>query len=86
MKLGNIYTASQIAAITGFSISTIYEKIAKLKLAPEITKQRVNYYNERGLKMIIVALKTAQKEKSFTKYYPMKTIETFYIYESKINT
>lgn len=85
MKLENIYTANQISAITGFSLWTIYDKIAKLKLAPENTKQRVQYYDEKSFNILLKALKHSPKEKSFTKFYPMKTTETFYIYESKMN-
>ncbi len=86
MKQNNIYTVKQISAITGFSLSTIYEKIIKLKLHPETTKYRVNYYNEKQFSMILMALETSPKEKSFTKFYPIKTTETFHIYESKMNT
>lgn len=85
MKGINLYSVNQIAAITGYSISTVYEKIKSLQIAPKITIQRINYYDDEAFKLICVALETAQKEKSFTKYYPMKTTETFYIYESKMN-
>lgn len=86
MKHNNIYSVNQIANITGFSISTIYDKIARLKLAPEITKQRVHYYDEESFNILLKALEHSPKEKSFTKFYPMKTTETFHIYESKMNT
>lgn len=85
MKGINLYSVNQIAAITGFSLSTVYEKIKSLQIAPEITMQRINFYDDEAFKLICVALETTPKEKSFTKYYPMKTTETFYIYESKLN-
>ena len=85
MKQGNIYTVNQMASITGFSTWTIYDKITKLKLVPEITKQKVNYYDEVSFNILLKALEHSPKEKSFTKYYPMKTTETFHIYESKMN-
>ena len=85
MKKPRLYEAKHIVAITGFSLSTVYEKIKSLKIAPEITRYRINFYDDESFKLICVALETAPKEKSFTKYYPMKTTETFYIYESKLN-
>lgn len=85
MKSTNTYTVKQIAAITGFSSVTVYDKIRTLRLSPESTKKGLNYYNENSFRLIIKLFETSQKEKSFTKYYPMKTIETYYIYESKMN-
>lgn len=85
MKHNNLYTANQIAAITGFSITTIYDKINSLKLHPVKTNRKLNYYDEKAFDLIFKLLQTAPKEKSFTKYYPIKIEETFYIYESKIN-
>jgi hypothetical protein len=86
MKKPILYTASQIAAITGFALTTIYEKIKVLKISPEITRLRLNYYNDVDFTLICVALSTAQKEKQITMYYPMKTTETFHIYQSKLNS
>jgi len=85
VKSGNLYTASQIANITGYSLSCIYDKISRLKLAPEYTKYRLSYYDDNCLNLILKSLENAPKEKQFTKFYPMKTTETFYIYESKMN-
>lgn len=85
MKSTNTYTVKQIAAVTGFSLVTVYSKIRILKLSPESTKKGLNYYNEKSFNLIIKSLEMVQKEKYITKYYPMKTIETYYIYESKMN-
>jgi len=85
MKSSNTYTVKQIAAITGFSSVTVYDKIRTLKLSPESTKKGLNYYNERSFNLIIKSLEMIQKGKYIVKYYPVKTIETFYIYESKMN-
>ena len=85
MKSENLYNPKQIANITGYSLSSIYFVINKLKLAPEYTKYRLSYYDDNCLNLILKALENAPREKVFTKFYPMKTIETFYIYESKMN-
>jgi len=85
MKHSNLYTVKQISAITGFSIATIYDKITRLNLSPEITNKGLSYFDEKSFNFIIKALEIAPKEKSFTKFYPIKTTETFYIYESKMN-
>lgn len=74
-----------MACISGFSINTIYDKLRILGLSPEFTKSGLNYYNDNTFNMVLKALENAPKEKSFTKFYPIKTIETFYIYESKMN-
>ena len=85
MKTGNLYNPKQIANITGYSLSCIYFVINKLKLAPEYTRYRVSHYDDDCLNLIIKSLENAPREKVFTKFYPIKTIETFYIYESKMN-
>lgn len=85
MKSSILYTAEQMAKITGFSVDTIYRNIKELNIVSKVKKNRLFYYNNLSFELICVALSTAKKEKSFTKYYPVKSHEVFYIYESKLN-
>jgi len=85
MKSPNTYTSRQIAAITGVSVNTVYNRLLRLSLSPEYTRYNINYYSENTFNLVVKSLDVTRKEKTFIKYYPIKTTETFYIYESKMN-
>ena len=66
-------STKEIAFELGISISSFYRLVDKKRIRPYQIIKGVNFYHKR------------QFVKEIIKYYPIKTIETFYIYESKIN-
>ena len=83
MKATIDFTKKQMSDITGYSITTITEKIKILGIKPNDHRKRTYFYSDLDFKKIVFALQINQKQ--ITKYYPIKTTETFFIYESKIN-
>lgn len=75
-----MYTVDQIALEIGCAKHSVYNKISKLGITRSAKDRLINLYTEEQLHKIRC---------SFTeniKYYPLKTTETFYIYESRLNT
>lgn len=75
-----MYTVDQIALEIGYAKQSVYNKISKLGITRLAKDGLINLYTEEQLEKI---------RYSFTeniKYYPLKTTETFYIYESRLNT
>ena len=68
------FTAKETAKKLSLSLSAFYSRIYRSGILPVKVIKGVNYYY------------LSQFEKVVEKYYPMKTTETFYIYESKMNT
>lgn len=78
-------TIKQICAIIGFAESTIRERIKSIGFNPEFKRNGINYYNTKIIDLIIKSIEIRKETKPIQLYYPIKTIETFYIYESKMN-
>ena len=68
-----IYSSHEMAKILNIELNTFYKKCSILKIKPIKTEKNINFYIMR------------QFEKQIIKFYPVKMIETFYIYESKLN-
>ena len=77
-----LFTVEKMASITGYNVFMIIENLKNLQLSPEITKFGVNHYSEKSFRVVFDYI----EENTFVKYYPMKTTETFFIYESKLNS
>ena len=69
----HLYLSYEMAKILKIELSTFYKRCCSEKIRPIKTEKNINFY-------II-----GQFEKETQKFYPLKTIETFYIYESKLN-
>ena len=67
------FSSTEMAKILKIELSTFYKKCCIEKIIPIKKERLTNFYIKE------------QFEKEIEKYYPMKTIETFYIYESKMN-
>ena len=65
------------------SKKVIYNHIHNIGLLPSKCLGGINYY---GYWRVEIIRKSVLKENNQIKYYPLKTTETFHIYESKMNT
>ena len=75
-------TVKEIAFDLKVSVETVYKHIHLRKVMPSKIVSGVSFYNKwREL----VIKKSVSKIIEVVKYYPIKTTETFYIYESKMN-
>jgi len=72
-----MYTTDDIAQELNIKRRAVNSKIRKLNLIPVNIQGRRMYSSKQ--------LDTIKSKEAIVKYYPMKTIETFYIYESKMN-
>lgn len=77
-----MYTVIEISEYLDKSVSQIYNTVHQLKIQPDKCIKRINHYNTENLFKIKEWLARIPEN---IKYYPLKTTETFYIYESKIN-
>ncbi|HAT76244.1 MAG TPA: hypothetical protein DCS19_05220 [Flavobacterium sp.] len=82
MKANIDFTKKQMSDITGYSIAAINYKISLLDIKPNRVFKGISYYSDADFKKISVALEVQKKAPI---YYPIKTTEIFYIYESKMN-
>lgn len=76
-----LYNCSEIAYLLGISKKSVYNKISTLKI------KCVKYENRKSLYSYdnVLQMKSNQRTAEIEKYYPIKTTESFYIYESKMN-
>jgi len=72
-----MYTTDDIAQELNIKRRAANSKIRKLNLIP-VNIQGRRMYSSKQLDII-------KSKEAIVKYYPMKTTETFYIYESKMN-
>lgn len=76
LKQTELYTTKEVSQILGISIRTVYERIQRKLIKPIKLIGTKNYYSksqfEKNVETVVV-------------YYPLKTTETFYIYESAMN-
>lgn len=80
------YSVVKIAEQLGTTASAIYQNISKLQLKKEITLNRKGYYSLESLLYIKNYRDSHSKKIEIEiRYYPLKTTEQFYIYESKMN-
>jgi UDP-glucose 6-dehydrogenase len=87
MKTTNeILTVKQIAAIIGYTDTTIRERIKKIGFSPEFTRKGISYYSYKIIDIIIKSIEIKKKTEPIQLYYPVYIQEQFYIYESKMNT
>ena len=70
----------QVREALNVNNDTLTKRLKLLRMNPKKVIKGVNYYSPRQIQ----ALKK-NKENDF-KFYPLKSIETFHIYESKINS
>lgn len=84
-----LYTSKEVSELLSISKRTVSRRCSILKLGHTGRKFR---FDETDFNLIknykrINATKPIKNTSSKVfKYYPVKTIETFYIYESKLNT
>jgi hypothetical protein len=72
----------EISINTNSCVKTVYEHVRKLKIKPyKRTFKGMEFNNEQYQIIKNSILKTTE----VIKYYPIKTTETYYIYESKMN-
>jgi len=71
-------TTDDIAQELNIKRRAVNSKIRKLNLIP-VNIQGRRMYSSKQLDII-------KSKEDIVKYYPMKTTETFYIYESKMNS
>lgn len=77
-----LHTTQKIADFLGVDIRKVYNTISETKMMRYSCINGINYFTDlqlNALKDII------WKREIEIVYYPLKTTETFYIYESKIN-
>ena len=72
-----LYQVSEIAELTKLSFSAVYERIRKLNIKHVKIKDKNRVYNYDQVMQI--------KGNNIIKYYPIKTHDTYYIYQSKMN-
>ena len=77
-----LYTCLEISDLLGISIKAVYNKIASLHIKCVKYKDRHSLYAYND----VLKMKSKQRTIPIDKYYPMKTIETYYIFQSKLNT
>lgn len=77
-----MYTIIEISELLDVTVNVVYNAIHKLGIIRFMCKNRINYYNKNQVDSISDLVKLSSK---IVKYYPLKTTETFYVYESKIN-
>lgn len=71
-----LYSTEQIAEILKKPTSTIYSQIQRQCIKSVKRIKTTKYY---------ALVQFQRKKEAVVMYYPLKTTETFYIYESKIN-
>lgn len=78
------FTRKQIALELNLSKSALKTRIDNRGIKPHKIKDGKYLYNRKQIEYIIQA-KIPERTILIEKYYPLKTTETFYIYESKMN-
>jgi excisionase family DNA binding protein len=76
-----LYTVREIAVMLNVGHQTIYNCINNNSIKHVRFKNNARLFDEESVNKIV---QSVQKTDTI-KYYPLKTTETFYIYESKIN-
>jgi len=71
-----LYSTEQIAEILKKPTSTIYS---------QIQRQGIKYVKRIKNTKYYALVQFQRKKEAVIMYYPLKTTETFYIYQSKIN-
>ena len=82
-EVENMYDLISISKILGISLKSTRNKISVLGIKKTRTFNRNSFYT---IEQVLEMKNKDVKSKAIIKYYPLKTIETFYIYESKMNT
>lgn len=75
----NLFSTHKIAEILDMNIQVVYYRISMLKIQPITVDSGIKLYSWDDLLKISCYLKES------IMFYPLKTTETFCIYESKIN-
>ena len=78
------FTRKEIATELKLSKSALKTRIDNRGIKPHKIKDGKYFYNRKQIQDIMQA-KIPEKTIIIEKYYPLKTTETFYIYESKMN-
>ena len=68
-----LYSTKEMCLLLNIKLTSFYQLRFEKNIQPIKTVKNFKYYYRE------------QFEKEIFRYYPMKTIETFYIYESKLN-
>jgi len=69
-----LYSTQEMADELGITLNAFYTMVSRRRVGYMEQVDGKNYYSKE------------QFISEVFKYYPMKTTETFYVYESKINT
>jgi hypothetical protein len=69
-----LYTAKEMCKILEIKLTTFYKLRFEKNIKPVKTVKNFNYFYKE------------QFEDDIPRYYPIKTHEVYYIYESKMNT
>lgn len=78
----DLFSLIEISEILGISLKSTKNKISILGIKKHRTINRNSFYT---LEQVLEIKNKTTRVKETIKYYPLKTIETFYIYESKMN-
>jgi len=73
-SMDGLFSIYEIAKILNTSVSEIFRIRENLSISPSFKKGNSQFYRVEQFQL-----------EGIFKYYPMKTTETFYIYESKMN-
>lgn len=77
-----MYTVIEISEMLHVTVNTIYKAVYELQMEKDAVINKKNYYTALQVNTIKHHISLRPEN---IKFYPIKTIETFYIYESKIN-
>lgn len=72
-----LFTVKELADYFDVALNTIYKKIIRYNIVPFNNSSKNKYYQIDPFIEIYTDI--------LIKYYPIKTTETFYIYQSKMN-
>lgn len=72
-----LFTVKELADYFDVTLNTIYKKIIRYNIVPFINSSKNKYYHIDPFIEIYTDI--------LIKYYPIKTTETFYIYQSSMN-
>lgn len=77
-----MYTVIEIADLLNVTVNVVYKAVYDLQMVRYMCINKKNHYSPLQVATLRDHIKTSP-EKVF--YYPLKTTETFYIFESKLN-
>lgn len=77
-----MYSVNDISEMLNVTANVVYKAVNRLEIKSQFICNKKNYYSKTQLEAIKNNI-IVDVEK--IKFYPLKTTETFYIYESRMN-